>query len=70
MLEAHFRERVRVLCPVGIDPDKELEKDAAAQELFQLLAGLLALEYELNEKDPVDDIKACLEVAREACKKL
>ena len=32
--------------------------------------GLLALEYELNEKNPVDDIKACLEAAREACKKL
>ena len=32
--------------------------------------GLLALEYELNEKNPVDDIKKCLEVAREACKKL
>ncbi|HEX7897970.1 MAG TPA: sugar phosphate isomerase/epimerase [Planctomycetota bacterium] len=32
--------------------------------------GLLALEYELNEKNPVDDIKRCLEVAREACKKL
>ena len=32
--------------------------------------GLLALEYELNEKDPVADIKKCLEVAREACKKL
>jgi sugar phosphate isomerase/epimerase len=33
-------------------------------------SGLLALEYELNEKDPVSDIKKCLEVAREACKKL
>ena len=33
-------------------------------------SGLLAIEYELNEKNPVDDIKKCLEVAREACKKL
>jgi inosose dehydratase len=33
-------------------------------------SGLLAIEYELNEKNPADDIKKCLEVAREACKKL
>jgi inosose dehydratase len=33
-------------------------------------SGHMALEYELNEKNPVDDIKKCLEVAREACKKL
>ncbi len=33
-------------------------------------AGILALEYELNEKDPIADIKACLEATREACGKL
>jgi len=33
-------------------------------------SGILALEYELNEKDPMADIKACLEATREACKKL
>ena len=32
--------------------------------------GILALEYELNEKNPVDDIRKCLEAAREACTKL
>lgn len=32
--------------------------------------GLLALEYELNPKDPIADMKACLEAVREAAKKL
>jgi sugar phosphate isomerase/epimerase len=32
--------------------------------------GCLALEYELNEKDPVADIQQCLAATREACGKL
>jgi len=32
--------------------------------------GILALEYENNEKDPIADIKACLAAVREAAKKL
>jgi sugar phosphate isomerase/epimerase len=33
-------------------------------------SGLLALEYEKNEKNPIDDMKACLAAVREAAKKL
>lgn len=33
-------------------------------------SGCLALEYELNEKDPVEDMKKCLAAAREAAKKV
>jgi sugar phosphate isomerase/epimerase len=33
-------------------------------------SGLLALEYELNEKDPVADMKSCLEAVRKAAKEL
>jgi sugar phosphate isomerase/epimerase len=33
-------------------------------------SGILAIEYELNEKDPIADVKECLSVVREACKKL
>jgi inosose dehydratase len=33
-------------------------------------SGCLALEYELNEKNPVDDMRKCLVVAREASQKL
>jgi sugar phosphate isomerase/epimerase len=33
-------------------------------------SGILAIEYELNEKNPIDDIRKCLEATREACKKL
>lgn len=33
-------------------------------------SGLLALEYELNPKDPLADMKACLQAVREALKKL
>ncbi len=32
--------------------------------------GILALEYEKNPKDPIADIKACLEAVREGCRKL
>jgi len=32
--------------------------------------GILALEYEKNEKDPIADIQACLAAVREAAKKL
>jgi sugar phosphate isomerase/epimerase len=31
--------------------------------------GSLALEYEANEQNPIDDMKACLEVAKEAIAK-
>jgi sugar phosphate isomerase/epimerase len=33
-------------------------------------SGILAIEYELNEKDPIADVKEGLAVVREACKKL
>jgi inosose dehydratase len=33
-------------------------------------SGILAVEYELNPKDPIADVKECLSVVREACKKL
>jgi inosose dehydratase len=33
-------------------------------------SGILAIEYELNPKDPIADVKECLAVVREACKKL
>ena len=33
-------------------------------------SGILAVEYELNEKNPIADVKECLAVVREACKKL
>jgi len=33
-------------------------------------SGILAIEYELNEKNPIADVKECLSVVREACKKL
>jgi len=32
--------------------------------------GILAVEYELNEKDPIADVKACLAAVREAAKKI
>ena len=32
--------------------------------------GILAVEYELNEKNPIADVKECLAAVREACKKL
>ncbi len=49
----------------------KLDVVGALQALKELkFSGCLALEYELNEKNPVDDIRKCLEVAREACKKL
>jgi sugar phosphate isomerase/epimerase len=32
--------------------------------------GCVALEYELNPEDPVEDVKACLKAVREAVKKL
>ena len=33
-------------------------------------SGILAVEYELNEKNPIADVKECLSAVREACKKL
>ena len=33
-------------------------------------SGILAIEYELNEKNPIADVKEGLAVVREACKKL
>jgi sugar phosphate isomerase/epimerase len=33
-------------------------------------SGILAVEYEKNEKDPIADVKECLAAVREACKKL
>lgn len=33
-------------------------------------SGILALEYERNEKDPIADVKECLAAVREAAKKL
>ena len=33
-------------------------------------SGILAIEYELNEKNPIADVKECLAVVREACQKL
>lgn len=44
---------------------------ATLQALKEIkFGGLLALEYELNPKDPIADMKACLEAVREAAKKL
>jgi len=33
-------------------------------------SGILAVEYEEHEKDPIADVKECLAAVREACKKL
>lgn len=49
----------------------KLDVVGALKALKELkFSGLLALEYELNEKDPIADIKECLAAVREACKKL
>jgi sugar phosphate isomerase/epimerase len=49
----------------------KLDVGATLRALREIkFGGLVALEYELNEKDPVGDMKKCLEVVRSAVKRL